>query len=477
MLQISGIEIQNFRAIGSQPLGISIAPITILVGRNGSGKTSVLQALALTAQSAVDQPRTDELICAGSKYHFADLESLYFRRDLTLPLSVGVTFRISDPDWTKLNLPRTAPDKLKGLKPWPPKSVQYTWTRSGTEPFWEHRFSLDDLPVWDIHTRKDSDGIAASLKLQTPGFKGMSPWQLRRTFDRVLPESMFPPRIASLMLEEKAASLHTDDAQQLSDILRPLSNAMRETFSLLAALKPTRGFELAQYDTGPAVEFVGSHGESLVHLLSSQKTQASPAFAQLKAWSARFGMPDLVPGWAGGKTLKVAFRDPSTRTSLDLADAATGSYQGLLLATQLLLTDSGSTLLLEEPEANMHPQFERNLPFLFADSAHLDHQVIATTHSEILVAALANAVRTGALKPEEASLWHLTRGDAGKVDATQIEVTDAGLGGWIESFAEVERSLNQEWVETLPEAGATTRRGHPLGGRSVSASKRRRKRA
>ena len=46
------IDLTNFRAIGPRPLNLPLRPLTLPVGENGSGKSSVLQAIALTAQSA-----------------------------------------------------------------------------------------------------------------------------------------------------------------------------------------------------------------------------------------------------------------------------------------------------------------------------------------------------------------------------------------------------------------------------------------
>jgi hypothetical protein len=210
-------------------------------------------------------------------------------------------------------------------------------------------------------------------------------------------------------------------------------------------------------------------------MLSSVQRKSRPEFRRLEAWAERFGLPTALPGWAGDNRLKIAFVDPVTKGPMELCDAASGSKQCLVLAAQLLLTKPGSTLLLEEPENNLHPRFEKLLPELFAESIASGHQILASTHSEVLIAALGNAVRKGLLRPDQVAIWHLTR-DAEGIHPHEVRVSDKGyLDGWIESFSKVEQELFDEWAEGLPEVGDETGRGHARAGTSVGGTKRKRR--
>lgn len=100
----------------------------------------------------------------------------------------------------------------------------------------------------------------------------------------------------------------------------------------------------------------------------------------------------------------------------------------------------------------MHPQFEHSLAKLFAESVSGGRQLILTTHSEVLVAALGNAVRnrTAGLTADRVAVWHLDRNQDG-VSAKRISVSDKGyLYGWVKSFADVEENLFHEWAAGLP---------------------------
>ncbi|MBM4397406.1 MAG: AAA family ATPase [Deltaproteobacteria bacterium] len=119
------LSVRNFRAIGPGRLDLDLAPVTLLVGENGAGKSSVLQAMALTAQSATEDRNRYDLILSGSKVEFPveagmpyqdQVAAVCFRHDLLAPLAVGFVLRAGDA---------------------PP--LRYEWSRAGRDwPSWSH---------------------------------------------------------------------------------------------------------------------------------------------------------------------------------------------------------------------------------------------------------------------------------------------------------------------------------------------------
>jgi predicted ATPase len=164
-------------------------------------------------------------------------------------------------------------------------------------------------------------------------------------------------------------------------------------------------------------------------------------------------MRDLEAAWGGGNQLNVNYRDPYNDEVLEVEEAATGSRQMLILLTHLLLSPEYTTCIIEEPECNLHPAYEKMLPALFAEALQQKKQLLVTTHSEIIAAALGQAVREGRLKPSDVKIWHLERKGA-DIEAQEIPITKKGrLMGWVKSFAKVEEELFDEWVETSPTDG------------------------
>ena len=49
---LSRVVIKNFKSIGEPGVDLALKPLTLLVGPNGGGKSSILEAIAVTAQQS-----------------------------------------------------------------------------------------------------------------------------------------------------------------------------------------------------------------------------------------------------------------------------------------------------------------------------------------------------------------------------------------------------------------------------------------
>lgn len=447
---LTRLSVHNYRAIGPLPLEIELAPITVLVGENGSGKSCMLEALALTAQSATEDPNRRDLVLEGSRFRVPGdsrsgdaMRGLHHRHNPELPLSVGIWASEGDRGTAGIN---------EG-------SIGYRWTREGTEFVnFRHELSLGGktlLKAFREMTRKTENGASTKNHLETRvtgKIDGPGIWVPDRVLAKELSAMVNPAAVGlAPTLERGQVGMIVDQAEE-ERLLRRIIEELLALLEGVQVLSCLRGPQLMHADPGPQVRHVGSHGENTVRLLASIQARTSGQISLLKNWAKSFGLPDLETG-VDGNQLKTVFLDPKTKTPLEIWQAATGSLQGLQMATHLLLSPPRSTLLIEEPEANLHPGFEALLPNLFADTIKQEKQVLVSTHSEVLVAALANAVRKKILRPEQVIIWHLERDEAG-VHAKKININEKGyMEEWISSFARVEKELFDDWYKTLPSVG------------------------
>src|SRR5438105_1890767 len=49
---ISKVQINNFKSFGNEVTELELSPLTIILGQNGAGKSAVLEAIGLLAQTA-----------------------------------------------------------------------------------------------------------------------------------------------------------------------------------------------------------------------------------------------------------------------------------------------------------------------------------------------------------------------------------------------------------------------------------------
>jgi predicted ATPase len=90
---ISALGLENFKAIG-KAISLDIKPITILIGPNGSGKSSVMESMSLISQSI--QARGNPLQLHGDLVNFVSYESVFHRKQTSLPLRFVVTIQLNE---------------------------------------------------------------------------------------------------------------------------------------------------------------------------------------------------------------------------------------------------------------------------------------------------------------------------------------------------------------------------------------------
>jgi predicted ATPase len=112
-------------------------------------------------------------------------------------------------------------------------------------------------------------------------------------------------------------------------------------------------------------------------------------------------------------TIKI--KSLETRQNVSLSDLGFGYSQFipiLLKIASLALTNnyggySPSILLLEEPEANLHPNFQSKLADLIVDAgAKFNIQFLIETHSEYLIRKLQYLTAKEKIKPEDSVIYY-----------------------------------------------------------------------
>ena len=97
----------------------------------------------------------------------------------------------------------------------------------------------------------------------------------------------------------------------------------------------------------------------------------------------------------------------------NLIDVGYGVSQVLPVVMELLRPQATSMFLLQQPEAHLHPSAQAVLGSLFCGVAAMGRQLIVETHSDHLLDRVRMDVRDGAtpLKPEDVSILFFERGD------------------------------------------------------------------
>lgn len=402
------LELENFRAF-SKRIRIDIRPITVLIGRNSSGKSSVLKFLQMLRQSVNGHEgaffKTD-----GSHVSLGAWKDLKNRSvaGRYLRFAAGFRSRLSPLSYS---LRKVMEAKGKGGTP------------SGD-------VGIADRPWIDYRVAGERFYLAG----------GMRGWfEVAAEVD------------GQIAFRRKAGTLQgitflgfplteTDPDKAMKSVLadQAFMNPAREFFSSLRHIGPVRNESprTIQAESPPDGD-AGHRGEhSLAHLvriLENAKRKGDPRdlefIAKFCESVLRMDRLELREQIAGLYSSFEA-RNMETGARHWLADFGFGVSQCLPIFVQGMLLNQGEVLTIEQPEAQLHPTAQLELGSFFAD-LWKERQVasIIETHSGNILLRLRRLVRAGHLQPGDVSVayFHV---ENGVTEVTNMPVkADGELGG------------------------------------------------
>ncbi|MFF5572547.1 AAA family ATPase [Streptomyces luteogriseus] len=394
---IDRLALHNFKAFrdASLPLG----PLTLLTGLNSSGKSSVLQAIALLRQSYESGDLAFSALLPEARQ--AGLRTSVANRGFLLNgelVGLGTGEDVLHEDFTE---PDEKPPIGLAVDEGP---YHYGWTA-------EYEPEQNLLPLLDIELPDTSEGVRerpAGPEAVTPAFF-TAPFQYLHA-DRISPAEFYP----------------RDHQVAIG-----------------------RGFLGVRGEH--TVNFLRHHREDTVPVgpLRHPKAASDTLINQTAAW-----MGDLCPGvdiqaeaikGTDAVSLSYGFQGALGATNRRRpSNVGFGLTYVLPIVVACLSARPGALILLENPEAHLHPQGQTQMATLAASAAAQGAQVIMETHSDHVINGVRLAVKQKRLAPGQA-VFHYFRGDGTGVDFVSPRAdADGMLDQWPSGFFdELENTLEQ----------------------------------
>ena len=419
---ITELSAQNFKSWENTGQ-LEIAPLTGFFGANSSGKSSIFQTLLMlkqTAERPSDWNGTIDFGAEGSVIDLCSFEEVIHRHNVDLSLDLSLSWRLPE----KLVIEsRGAPGRaLPGLTQSSNRvetdalSFSTTLVAAGTDSVTVDGFGYMSDGHEFFGIVRDSD---SQYKLITPPNQ-----RLQGTFPS------FPFRCYGI----RDGSVKVPDTPFLS-----LERAFKDLFSRIHHLGPLREHPRRYYAySGEHPRGVGQYGEQAIAALLSGRLQLLAIDEHILNWLQRFQLIHsyrLQADPGGEKDYEFRLQQYKDGPEVRLTDIGLGVYQILSTLALCYYVPEGSILILEQPEAHLHPKVQADLADVLIDLIkNRNIQIILETHSEYLLRRLQRCIAEEKISAADTAFYFCKVSD-GTSDIERLNMDDIGnITNWPQNF-------------------------------------------
>lgn len=412
---MDSVTLENFRCFRERQT-VRLAPLTLLVGENSTGKTSFLAMLRILAQLQEGETSID---FKEPPYDLGSFDDIAHNRGgrggRAAEFTIGVEHctRIAS---------RRQPKNHRGL---------FTFQKDGSAPrLFRQILSTDDVFVEEelsvggrycVTLRNDEGSWTLDVPKKRYGgtFFGQyrSILNLIHEYHGLRDDDGGPSRPIPV---DGSPDWLDEYGEQFLHTWSPLYFARLRSSNVFASApvrsKPRRTYDPRRLDPDPE----GGYAPMYLADLSAQKGRDWERLKRhLDEFGRKAGLFDELSirqlGRAGGgDPFQIEVRKGDGRrkgAKRNLTDVGYGVSQVLPVITELLRDNAARQFLLQQPEVHLHPSAQAALGTLFCEVAAGGRQLVVETHSDHLMDRVRMDVRDGTtgLQPEDVSLLYFER--------------------------------------------------------------------
>ena len=403
------LHIKNFRSI--KQLDLEIAPITVLYGHNGTGKSSALYA-PLTMKNIVVNPNQHPQ--GFFNYGFTSLgefQEVVFDHNPNNELELGISLKTSFShldDYVVLDYRISCLADKFGSFNFKIYGLHDTADKASLEVSFPYRKRIQSHIIDNsMETLFSWDGINASGSVPLSNFAREELYEFEnpQVINGLTNEMMTPP---------------TEELRRVSFV--PLG----------------RGFYQPVYSLAPGYgEPVITHTEQEVTSLLANDKHLEYAISHRmeQILNKEFRIRNQI----GSSDFSLDSIDRQTRVGASLVNEGFGVNQLVYLLAKVLNHDAG-IVCIEEPEIHLHPSAIRRLARALADivGENGDKRLIISTHSKQFIMSLLALVAEGTYSPDDLAVYLVTKDEKASEFQRQQVNENGQIEGGFASFIEGE---------------------------------------
>ena len=393
---------------------LTLTPLTVLLGANNGGKSSVLSPLLLLSQTLGSHDSEAPLVPFGPLIDLGNYRDFIHQHDTSRELFFGLRFHSHEPK-----------GKVKPVGTYAPGGIELTFT-AGEQP---QQVTLKKFEVSDIYNRTYFSRVAKDKHFELSGVistAGMTEMERHAVHSATPMNYMFSPSDVLYELDkqkeqdkETKTKAFSGDFSHYLKAIGFTQALIRNVFDNLSYVGPLRARLSRFYRVSAEMpETVGAQGEHAANLF---RRKASTLKNEINRWVKAFEFGDQLRYKSLTDDLfQLTFVTGTEETNI--ADAGFGASQVLPLIIQAVAAPEDSLTLAEQPEIHLNPRLQCVLADLFVEMATTGHRVLVETHSEHLIVRLRRLVAEGKIPAEDVSLYFVEKtGGESKIRRISLE--------------------------------------------------------
>ena len=395
-----------------------LAPLTLLVGENSTGKTSFLAIIRALWEFANDYKIPD---FKEDPYDLGSFDEIaHFRGGRG---GRAETF-VAGFSTTRTNLQKGTSKPLS-------QKFDVTFGKDGAVPVpVGKRFAFGD--IWIEERFEEDIERNHDYVLRVATHRGRWEKRVSRGLRYSIQDHRIPPHFhfsrSSITGENQKGDLEyepldgspsfsPEDYESLREFpwLDLSSSGVRPFASAPVRSKPSRTYDPSRPTRDPEGDYVPMY---LADVFARRKREWTDLKKRLQDFGKAAGLFDEISikrlGQRESEPFQIQIRKSGSKVKgplRNLIDVGYGVSQALWVITELLRPDAPPLFLLQQPEVHLHPSAQAALGRLFCQIAGKERQIIVETHSDHLIDRVRMDVRdgSGALKPEDVSILFFER--------------------------------------------------------------------
>ncbi len=373
------IRINNFKGVRKAEL-VKLGDINVFIGPNNAGKSTLLQAVALIAQSVEHKVQfKGKFVDVGQFGH------AIYRRDrkklISIELGLDLTKEMKGFRWKK-----------KLLSPVP---VTFR-TLIGTDGI-----ESQELNCQNKMLRRSQDQIKCHFYKRLTNGEG----EILEINDTSFKWSGQGVNVLLGWKVGKPSNVEEKNPFSQKDIsfINRLIDGVKERLECCHYFSTVRAIRQWNQELIDVNSF-NADGSNAISMLHHVYSNYPSEFKQIAKWIEELGGGSVISGIRGVNS-SIFLWDHHVDSRINIVNSGFGINQLLPIIGQCFISPTKSVILIEEPEIHLHPGAIGTLADMLLECISVDRQIFLTTHSDRLILELWARVKLGMIDKNRIALF------------------------------------------------------------------------